>query len=226
MIDFSTLRGLTIPEGNVTQIVDASGKVIWRAKKERVGKLYMRPSVDISLEHMIYPSSLLHGYLAICEEVSDDGVTYIGVKTDTKTSNPSDVNATSTFGLTITDEVIVNKVLSAKIVCIEYTLGGKENAAYQDITCSIGVNGTEVGSGFKEIRYEANGTQFFLTNTLDNIDMSQFISIVNQYIQENRGNLPTITLTVQNRAYASGAANSSTSGLTQAYIELECEYID
>ena len=29
MIDFSTLQGLTIPEGAVTQITDASGKVLW-----------------------------------------------------------------------------------------------------------------------------------------------------------------------------------------------------
>ncbi len=31
MIDFSTLKGLTIPEGNVTQIADASGRVLWSA---------------------------------------------------------------------------------------------------------------------------------------------------------------------------------------------------
>ena len=31
MIDFSTLKGLTIPEGNVTQIADASGSVLWSA---------------------------------------------------------------------------------------------------------------------------------------------------------------------------------------------------
>lgn len=30
-IDFSTLQGLTIPEGNVTQIADASGNVLWSA---------------------------------------------------------------------------------------------------------------------------------------------------------------------------------------------------
>lgn len=29
MIDFSTLRGLTIPEGEVIQITDASGNVLW-----------------------------------------------------------------------------------------------------------------------------------------------------------------------------------------------------
>ena len=33
MINFSTLQGLTIPEGNVTQIADASGRVLWSAVK-------------------------------------------------------------------------------------------------------------------------------------------------------------------------------------------------
>lgn len=31
MIDFSTLQGLTIPEGEVKQITDASGSVLWSA---------------------------------------------------------------------------------------------------------------------------------------------------------------------------------------------------
>lgn len=30
MIDFSTLQGLSIPEGAVTQIADASGRVLWK----------------------------------------------------------------------------------------------------------------------------------------------------------------------------------------------------
>lgn len=30
-IDFSTLKGLAIPEGSVTQIVDSSGNVLWKA---------------------------------------------------------------------------------------------------------------------------------------------------------------------------------------------------
>jgi hypothetical protein len=33
MIDFSTLKGLTIPEGNVKQIADAQGNVLWSAVK-------------------------------------------------------------------------------------------------------------------------------------------------------------------------------------------------
>ena len=30
MIDFATLQGLTIPEGVVTKIEDAAGRVLWR----------------------------------------------------------------------------------------------------------------------------------------------------------------------------------------------------
>lgn len=33
-INFATLKGLTIPEGNVTQITDASGNVLWSAVKK------------------------------------------------------------------------------------------------------------------------------------------------------------------------------------------------
>lgn len=35
MIDFSTLQGLIIPEGAVTQIADASGKVIWKLANDK-----------------------------------------------------------------------------------------------------------------------------------------------------------------------------------------------
>lgn len=34
MMDFSTLQGLTIPEGNVTQITDAAGQVLWELSKK------------------------------------------------------------------------------------------------------------------------------------------------------------------------------------------------
>lgn len=36
MIDFSTLKGLSIPEGVVTQIADASGAVLWSAKRNAI----------------------------------------------------------------------------------------------------------------------------------------------------------------------------------------------
>ena len=36
MIDSSTMQGLTIPEGVVTQITDASGVVLWSAKRNAI----------------------------------------------------------------------------------------------------------------------------------------------------------------------------------------------
>jgi hypothetical protein len=36
VIDFSTLQGLTIPEGVVSQITDASGVVLWSAKRNAI----------------------------------------------------------------------------------------------------------------------------------------------------------------------------------------------
>ena len=35
MIDFSTLQGLTIPEGVVTQIADAAGNVLWAVQNDK-----------------------------------------------------------------------------------------------------------------------------------------------------------------------------------------------
>jgi hypothetical protein len=36
MIDFSAVKGITIPEGVVTQIADASGAVLWSAKRNAI----------------------------------------------------------------------------------------------------------------------------------------------------------------------------------------------
>lgn len=35
-MDFSTVKGVTIPEGNVTQIADANGVVLWSAKRNAI----------------------------------------------------------------------------------------------------------------------------------------------------------------------------------------------
>ena len=45
-IDFSTLQGLTIPEGVVTQIADASGRVLWSAVKKAKVALYFSTYIN------------------------------------------------------------------------------------------------------------------------------------------------------------------------------------
>lgn len=47
-MDFDTVKGLTIPEGVVTQITDASGRVIWRANPEGVTKTITGNDVDLA----------------------------------------------------------------------------------------------------------------------------------------------------------------------------------
>lgn len=71
MINFSTLQGLTIPEGVVTQIADASGRVLWSAVTE-LYTLYLRPSADISINHKLdSDTGIKDAYLLISEEVPD-----------------------------------------------------------------------------------------------------------------------------------------------------------
>lgn len=57
MINFSTLKGLTIPEGVVTQIADASGRVLWsksRTATITISNTGNRGSCNISHNGTIY----------------------------------------------------------------------------------------------------------------------------------------------------------------------------
>lgn len=62
-INFSTLKGLTIPEGNVTKITDASGRVLWSAVKpatiflayKRNGGGSFRNYANVTIDGISYP---------------------------------------------------------------------------------------------------------------------------------------------------------------------------
>lgn len=84
MIDFSTLQGLTIPEGVVTQIADASGRMLWSAvKKAKVtivggneSYCFVRLQGFDSSETRLYNTTLEVpvGTVLYCTAVSDGGV--------------------------------------------------------------------------------------------------------------------------------------------------------
>ena len=67
MIDFSTLQGLTIPEGVVTQIEDASGRVLWSAEKKATvtihktdtsgGRLTDASKASVTIDGIVYDGS-------------------------------------------------------------------------------------------------------------------------------------------------------------------------
>jgi hypothetical protein len=68
-MNFATLKGLTIPEGNVTKITDASGNVLWSAAKP----------VTITLKrHQNYSGTVVHGWIEI------NGVPYYAAETPTE----------------------------------------------------------------------------------------------------------------------------------------------
>ncbi len=99
MIDFSTLQGLAIPEGVVTQIADASGAVIWAAKSG--GKVILeveKITSDTYAGETTYTAEefiLLDIYPKTNGTVS---VTYGGLtKTVTDTSGAEEPNAQQVF---------------------------------------------------------------------------------------------------------------------------------
>ena len=75
MIDFATLQGLEIAEGEVTEITDAAGRVLWKSGPS-VATVILRPTADIQFGYNAYPAGSA-GYSCIDEEVADGDATYI-----------------------------------------------------------------------------------------------------------------------------------------------------
>lgn len=98
MIDFSTLQGLTIPEGVVTQITDASGRVLWSAGGGKVILEVEKITNDTYAGETTYTGEqfiLLDIYPETSGTVS---VTYGGLtKTITDTSGAAEPNAQQVF---------------------------------------------------------------------------------------------------------------------------------
>lgn len=110
MIDFSTLQGLTIPEGVVTQIADASGRVIWAVQNSAPVVLQVEKiTSDTYAGETTYTGEqfiLLDIYPKTSGTVK---VTYGGLtKTITDTSGAAEPNAQQVFFGTfngVSDEV-------------------------------------------------------------------------------------------------------------------------
>lgn len=63
MIDFSKLKGLSIPEGAVKQIADAAGKVLWSAAKPMVTiTLPISGRVNASLAYLMIDGMMYTNY--------------------------------------------------------------------------------------------------------------------------------------------------------------------
>ena len=135
-MNFATLKGLTIPEGVVTQIADASGRVLWKSGPS-VATVILRPTADIQFGYNAYPAGSA-GYSCIDEEVADGDATYIYGASYAQTQFT--MSGTIPSGMRVT---------SAKLVCVmKYyaNINGYNGAV--SFTPSIGENtyGASVGT--------------------------------------------------------------------------------
>ena len=130
MIDFSTLQGLTIPEGVVTEIKDASGRVIWAVSGGKVILEVEKITSDTYAGETTYTGEqfiLLDIYPKTNGTVK---VTYGGLtKTITETTGSSMImNATQVFFGTfngVTDDVATpaNGTLTIEGDCTHFAVG-------------------------------------------------------------------------------------------------------
>lgn len=209
------------------------------------GTLYLRPSADVSLGHPVYPTTLGAGYLTINEEVSDDTATYIGVYLDADAT----FSYTSVFQMSLsTDVAKIKRVNSAKIF-VGYFLGNKDvnestGVNGDHLKCTLTVNNQSVFSGVTTQQKPSTGTGDTGTYYRDiytggtNIklssndsflyyELSDFVTVINNSITNNNNyDFSDILISITNASDTNGDSKSPNySCTTQAYIELDCEYI-
>ena len=204
MIDFSTLQGLTIPEGVVIQITDASGKVIWNGKK--LGSAILRPSADIYVGHRLIPASSTEAYLLINEEVSDGISTYIMVSNEPVSE--------SKFAMTNTTQLEVSKytILSA-IIYGDIPSENKSGDSYYEFILEI--NGVETSA----YRIHGGSKGDFTISAID------AIPLINEVVAVT-GMLPNINIIIKSYGgeYVNGNKTSEDScALSQVYVILGYE---
>lgn len=248
MIDFSTLQGLTIPEGVVTQIADANGEVLWKLATEDEGEIYyLRPSADISVDSTLTltPADATAAYMLINEEVSDGASTRIGVAASSEVTN---VSGSASFSLegyvpeTISRVIDFKVAISGDTPSSTVTVDGFPTNG-SSIRASIYINGAAIVCNFSadatsdlfqgasySVRYPNGFMRVGASGRYEEVSKEVILAEINDYITAN-GVLPNIELGIELHAsYVSvtdsGGKSSGVAGyadISQAYVVLRCE---
>lgn len=172
------------------------------------GTFYLRPSADISVGHVMYPSGSAAAYLLINEEVSDEDATYIR-SPDTQTGV-----STSKFKLSNTSQLP-----GKRFVVNSVNIAGDTYTSY--------LNGTNKN----EFILEIDGTETALVATTTNktfdISVTDAITLINEAVAQN-GILPDINITVisYDSLYIDGTKERNVaSGVSQVYVAINYEEI-
>ena len=246
MIDFSRCVGWAIPEGNVVQVADAGGRVLWSLGGKLPGTFYLRPSADIFVENTVSKNQFLATayYLMINEEVSDGEATCIGVTA----SSLGEATGTARFAVGGNVPAKINRVTGFDvIVCADAEPMGKTIDGYPKslgyVRVLVVVEGTSYELCFgNNGTWEMWGSQFAsqhyepLCASEDQTSRNQYeeaFNAIKAYVETN-GMLPSIQLEfIINGGYYAGETSPDSKGSTssqsgygrvsQAYIVLDCE---
>lgn len=243
MIDFSTLQGLTIPEGVVTQVTDAQGRVLWSAVKEPVtGTLYLRPTSSVYIGDGVYWQPETTPISDICslinEEVSDGASTYIAVSSSVD-------NADRNVRFKISGK-LPKQILKINDIRLVMSMKKDADGEYDDQTYA-----PTSWAGVDPIRLYAGSTTF-VTNTTrtgtnflsaardyaDPVSVSllskhllstgyntESLNALNDYVAAH-GTIPEIELELEFFANGDNKGTAAYLNVSQIYIELDCEYIE
>lgn len=209
MIDFSTLQGLTIPEGVVAEIKDASGRVLWNAERT-VSTVHLRPSADISVGHLLHPANSILAYPLVSEKVNDAAATYIYSIHKDKNANDS---AMSVFALYPTELIKSSGVTGGKLV-FNYTR--YSGVTYPNIENFLTVDGEA------QIKYYSNPAGAYEPRERD-LSTTE-LEAINKYISQN-GKIPPITLQIKTNATKSSSKEDGLMCVGQIYLELTGEFV-
>lgn len=211
-MNFATLKGLTIPEGVVTQITDASGRVLWSSAPPFDGIIYLRPSADISVDSTItlVPADATAAYMLINEEVSD------GAATEIKISSSSTVSGTATFSLAGKTPNTISRVTNIRL-CVS-GLDVNTHKLCTKLAC-VSVNGTTYLYRLSDqLDYEVTEPPL-ISPTIEDM-----LAEINDYVATNSV-LPNFELSFEFSVEPkeSGGKDTMTMSISQAYVVIECE---
>jgi hypothetical protein len=237
-MNFATLKGLTIPEGNVTKITDASGRVLWSAAPPFDGTIILRPSADISVDSAITltPADATAAYLLINEEVSDGAATIIEM--DYSVLNTT-TTASAQFSL---DGYVTKKITKVTNVYLVVSADGdsagtKEQQTSYIYPCLI-LDDTTVylfapqsvtmsRNFFQGANYEPK--ECYATNKREIAEakysmatVEELCAEINTCITEN-GVFPDIKLRVEMMVAQGEEKENGYAKVSQAYVVIECE---
>lgn len=233
-IDFSKITGWRDQYGVVTQIADASGRVIWSANTFD-GIIYLRPSADISVDETftLTPSDATAAYMLINEEVSDGEATTIGVSGSGVTGGDAIFELAGNVPTKISR--VTNIYIVVSVDSTDNTYKGTWIGPYLIIDDTSKYRFTEFGGDYDvgvQLAYEPQECYVWSEAAMETgyyikgVTTEELVAKINEYVLAN-AQLPNIKLGVA--MYADGEENESgksedgTLWLSQAYVVIECE---